>query len=275
MGRSVPFITIRQTNVGAYVHPSSVVSPEAVLADDVVVGPFCLIEGGARIGARTELRSHVVIGPFTELGEDNVVLACATLGMGPQDLSYRGSPTRLLVGHRNMIGEGCTMHRGTEHGRGLTTVGDDNLFMTGAHVAHDCQVGCHNLFAENATLAGHVAVGDHCTLGASSAVHQFCRVGSHAAMDRFTGASMDVLPYMRTAGVRDTRSYGVDAPGLRRCGFAEATIAALVRANRLLFHAGLLREEGMARVRAELGGIPEAEALLEFILASKRGVHRG
>jgi UDP-N-acetylglucosamine acyltransferase len=245
-----------------------------MLADGVVVGPFCLVEGGARIGARTVLRSHVVIGPFTDLGEDNDVFARATLGMGPQDLSYRGSPTRLRIGHRNVIREGCTMHRGTEHGCGLTTVGDENLFMTGSHVAHDCQVGSHNCFKDSATLAGHVEMGDFCTVGAYSAVHQFCRVGSHAAMDSFTGASMDVMPYMRTAGVRDTRSCGVDAPGLRRCGFKEATIEALVRADHLLFHAGLLREEGLARAQEELGGISEVDALLRFIRASRRGIHR-
>ncbi len=261
--------------MGVQIHPSSVVSPEAVLEEGVVIGPFCVVDGSSRIGARTVLRSHVVIGPHTELGEDNDIFSRTTLGMGPQDLSFKGSPTRLRIGHRNVIREACTMHRGTEHGGGLTTVGDDNFFMTGAHVAHDCHVGNHNLFANSGTLAGHVELGDFCHVGAFSAVHQFCRVGSHAAMGSFTGASMDVLPYMKTAGVRDTKSYGVDTVGLRRCGFSEETIEGLAKAYRLLFHSGLLREESLARVQEELGRIPEVDYLVRFIRATKRGIHRG
>ena len=165
------------------------------------------------------LRSHVVIGPFTELGEDNEIYAHCTLGMGPQDLKFKGAPTRLRIGDRNVVRESCTMHRGTEHGGGLTTVGDDNFFMTGSHIAHDCHVGNSNIFANCATLAGHVEVGDFCTVGAFSAVHQFCRVGSHAFMGGFTVATLDVLPYMKTVGARDTKSYGVNTIGLRRRGF--------------------------------------------------------
>ena len=182
--------------MSAQVHPSSVVSPEAILEDGVVIGPFCLVEGASRIGARTVLRSHVVIGPFTELGEDNDIYAHCTLGMGPQDLKFKGAPTRLRIGNRNVVRESCTMHRGTEHGGGLTTVGDDNFFMTGSHIAHDCHVGNSNIFANCATLAGHVELGDFCNVGAFSAVHQFCRVGDHAFMGGFTVATLDVLPYM-------------------------------------------------------------------------------
>jgi UDP-N-acetylglucosamine acyltransferase len=261
--------------MSAQVHPSSVVSPEAVLADGVVIGPFCLVEGGARIGARTVLRSHVVIGPHTELGEDNDIYAHATLGMGPQDLKYKGAPTRLRIGDRNVVREGCTMHRGTEGGGGLTTVGNDNFIMTGSHVAHDCHVGNSNIFANCATLAGHVELGDFCNVGAFSAIHQFCRVGSHAFMGGFTVATLDVLPYMKTAGARDTKSYGVNTIGLRRRGFSEAAIESLMKAHRLLFHAGLLREEALERTEAELGGIPEVAYLLKFIRETKRGIHRG
>ncbi len=257
------------------IHPSSVVSPEAELADGVVIGPFCLVEAGARIGAGTLLRSHVVIGPHTELGADNDIYAHATLGMGPQDLKFKGAPTRLRIGNRNVVREGCTMHRGTEHGGGLTTVADDNFFMTGAHIAHDCHVGSNNIFANCATLAGHVELGDFCNVGAFSAIHQFCRVGSHAFMGGFTVATLDVLPFMKTVGARDTKSYGVNTIGLRRRGFREESIEALGKAHRILFHAGLLREEGLARAAAELAGVPEVEYLLQFIRESKRGIHRG
>jgi UDP-N-acetylglucosamine acyltransferase len=261
--------------MSAQVHPSSVVSPEATLGDGVVIGPFCLVEGGSRIGARTVLRSHVVIGPHTELGEENDIYAHCTLGMGPQDLKFKGAPTRLQLGDRNVLREGCTMHRGTEHGGGLTTVGNDNFFMTASHVAHDCHVGSNNIFANNATLAGHVELGDFCNVGAFSAVHQFCRVGSHAFMGGFTVATLDVLPYMKTAGARDTKSYGVNTIGLRRRGFQEASIEGLNKAHRILFHSGLLREEAMLQVQAELGDIPEVAFLLAFIRDSKRGIHRG
>ncbi len=261
--------------MSAQIHPSSVISPEARLGEGVIVGPFCLIEGNAVIGARTQLRSHVVIGPHTEIGEDNDIFAHATLGMGPQDLKFKGAPTRLRVGDRNVIREGCTMHRGTEGGGGLTTVGDDNFLMTGSHVAHDCHVGSRNIFANSATLAGHVEVGDGCNIGAFSAVHQFCRVGDHAFMGGFTVATQDVLPFMKTAGARDTKSYGVNTIGLQRKGFAPDVIEGLKRAHRLLFHAGLLREEAIQQVEQACGTIPEVAYLLRFIRESKRGIHRG
>jgi UDP-N-acetylglucosamine acyltransferase len=261
--------------MSAQIHPSSVVSPEAVLGEGVVVGPFCVIEGNARIGARTVLRSHVVIGPFTELGEDNEVYPHCTLGMGPQDLKFKGAPTRLVVGDRNVFRESCTLHRGTEGGGGLTTVGSDNFLMTGSHVAHDCHVGNNCIFANSATLAGHVEVGNFANIGAFSAVHQFCRVGNHAFMGGFTVATLDVLPYMKTAGARDTKSYGVNTIGLRRKGFKEESVEGLSKAHRILFHSGLLREEALLKTEAELGHVPEVKELTDFIRASKRGIHRG
>lgn len=261
--------------MSAQIHPSSVVSPEARLGEGVVIGPFCLIEGNAVIGARTLLRSHVVIGPHTEIGEDNDIYPHATLGMGPQDLKFKGAPTRLVVGHRNVIREGCTLHRGTEGGGGLTTMGDDNFLMTGSHVAHDCHVGSKNIFANCATLAGHVEVGDGCNIGAFSAVHQFCRVGDQAFMGGFTVATQDVLPFMKTVGARDTKSYGVNTIGLQRKGFSPEVVEGLKRAHRLLFHAGLLREAALQQVERECGAIPEVAYLLTFIRESKRGIHRG
>lgn len=257
------------------IHPSAVVSPEAELGADVVVGPFCLVEGNARIGARTVLHSHVVIGPHTTLGEDNRVFPHATLGMEPQDLKFKGEPTTLVIGSRNHFREGATLHRGTVGGGGITTLGDDNFFMTGAHVAHDCHVGNKNIFANSATLAGHVEVGHGCNVGAFSAVHQFCRVGDHAFMGGFTVATQDVLPYMKTVGARDTKSYGVNTIGLQRKGFSAEAVEALKKAHRTLFHSNLLREEALAQVEAELGHIGEVAYLVAFIRASKRGIHRG
>ena len=261
--------------MSAQVHPSSVVSAEARLGEGVIVGPFCVIEGASVIGARTLLRSHVVIGPHTELGEDNDIYPHATLGMGPQDLKFKGAPTRLQVGNRNVFREGCTLHRGTEGGGGLTTVADDNFLMTGSHIAHDCHVGSKNIFANCATLAGHVEVGQGCNIGAFSAVHQFCRVGDHAFMGGFTVATQDVLPFMKTVGARDTKSYGVNTIGLQRKGFSAEVVEGLKKAHRLLFHSDLLRDEAMARTEQELGHIAEVAYLVAFIRDAKRGVHRG
>ena len=261
--------------MSAQVHPSSVVSPEARLGEGVIVGPYCVIAGASVIGARTLLRSHVVIGPHTELGEDNDVYPHATLGMGPQDLKFKGAPTRLQVGNRNVFREGCTLHRGTEGGGGLTTVADDNFLMTGSHIAHDCHVGSKNIFANCATLAGHVEVGQGCNIGAFSAVHQFCRVGDHAFMGGFTVATQDVLPFMKTVGARDTKSYGVNTIGLQRKGFSAEVVEGLKKAHRLLFHSDLLRDEAMARTEEELGHIAEVAYLVAFIRDAKRGVHRG
>jgi len=261
--------------VGVEIHPSSVVSPNAELADGVVIGPFCLVEGGSKIGSRTRLRSHVVIGPHTELGEDNDIYAHVTLGMEPQDLKFKGAPTRLVIGNRNVVRESATMNRGTEHGGGVTTVGDENFFMTCTHVAHDCHVGSKNIFDNCGTLAGHVELGDGIVLGAFSAVHQFCRVGNHAFIGGYTVSTMDVLPFMKTVGTRETKSYGVNTIGLQRKGFTPEVIEGLSKAHRILFHSNLLREDALRKAEEELGSISEVAYLLTFIRESKRGVHRG
>jgi len=257
------------------IHPSSVIGAGAELGEGVVIGPFCVVDGGAKIGARTVLRSHVVIGPHTEIGEDNDLHAHCTLGMGPQDVGYKGEPTRLVVGNRNILRESCTLHRATTKEEHITSLGDDNFLMVGVHLAHDCRVGNKNIMANNASLAGHVRMGSFCTIAPFSAVHQFCRVGDHAFMGGYTTATMDVLPFMKTAGTREAKSYGVNTIGLKRKGFSEEAVKALQSAHRILFHSGLLRAEAMEKTQAEFGHIPEVAYLLDFIRASKRGIIRG
>jgi len=259
----------------ANIHPMSVVSPEAEIDDGVVIGPFCVVEGPSRIGARTVLRSHVIVGPHTEIGEDNEIFPHATVGLQCQDIGFKGELVRLIVGNRNVIRESCTLHRGTAKGGGITRVGDDNFMMTGVHIAHDCIVGDKNIMANSASLAGHVEIGNCANIGAFSLIHQFCRVGDHAFMGGLTTVSMDALPYMKTAGTRETKSYGVNAIGLRRRGLSEETIKALQQTHRILFGMGLLREEAMEKASSELGNIPEVAYLLDFIRNSKRGVIRG
>lgn len=261
--------------MSAVIHPSSVVAKDAELGEGVVIGPFCVVEGPSRIGARTVLRSHVVVGPNTTIGEDCVLFPHSAVGLEPQDLKFQGASTKLEIGNRNVFRENSTVHRGTEHGGGLTTMGDDNFLMAGAHVAHDCHLGDKNILANSATLAGHVEVGSGCNIGAFSAVHQFCRVGDHAFMGGFTVATQDVLPFMKTVGARETKSYGVNTIGLQRKGFSEASINALKKAHRLLFHGDLLREPALERCEKELGSIAEVAYLLRFIRESQRGIHRG
>lgn len=257
------------------VHPLAAVDPKAELGEGVVVGPFCVVEAGARIGARTVLRSHVVVTGHAELGEDNQVFPHTTLGLEPQDLKFHGEATRLLVGHRNTIRENCTLHRGTEGGGGITRLGDDNLMQVGAHVAHDCQVGTGCVLGHQSSLAGHVEVQDHAWVGAYSAVHQFCRVGIHAFLGGFTVVTMDALPYMKTVGTREVKSFGPNSVGLQRKGVSEEAIAALGKAHRILFRKDLPLQEALEEAGREAGSFPEVAYLLQFIRDAKRGVHRG
>lgn len=243
---------------GASVGPFSVIGSDVELGAGCTVGPQCFVDGHATVGDGCVLTSHVA------------------LGGAPQDLKYAGEPTRLSIGARNTFREFVTVSRGTLGGGGLTQIGDDNLFMTGAHVAHDCKVGSHAVFANNATLAGHVVVGDHATMGAFTAVHQFCRVGEHAFVGGFTVVTQDVLPYMRTVGQRgDVRCYGPNRIGLQRKGVPAASIEALQRAFRMLRSAGGRTAEGVARIAAELGSVPEVALLVAFIESSRaaRGFH--
>lgn len=257
------------------IHPLAVVEPGAELGEGAVVGPFCVVEAGARVGARTVLRSHVAVSGFAEIGEDNTVYPHTTLGLEPQDLKYKGEPTRLVVGHRNIIRENCTLHRGTGEGGGVTTLGSGNLMQVGAHVAHDCLVGDDNVLGHQSSLAGHVTVGSGCVVGAYSAVHQFCRVGDHAFIGGDTIVTMDALPYMKTVGPRETKSFGVNTIGLQRKGFSKEAMDALKRAYHLLFLSGSLREDALAQAQEEVGGVPEVAYLLGFIRDAQRGVHRG
>lgn len=258
------------------IHPSSVVSPKAELADGVVIGPFCVVEEDTRIGRGTRLRSHVVIGPHTEIGEDNVFYPNASVGLEPQDLKYRGGATRLVVGDRNTVRENCALHRGTEDGGGITRIGSDNLFQVGSHVAHDCQVGSHCIMGHQSSLAGHVLMGDGVIFGAYSAIHQFCRLGDHAFTGGYTVITMDALPFMKTVGMREVKSYGVNALGLQRKGFSQEAIDALSRAHRILFRQQLRLEEALQKLEEDgATQVPEVAFLVKFIRESERGIHRG
>lgn len=261
--------------MAAHIHPTAVISPQAELGEDVEIGPFCVVEGKARIGARTRLRSHVVVGPYTEMGEDNVIFPFVAVGMEPQDLKFKGEETRLVIGNRNLVKENATLHRGTGHGGGITTVGDDNLLQVGAHVAHDCHVGNRTILGHNCSLGGHVSVGDGAWVGAYAGVHQFCRVGNHAFLGATTIATMDVLPFVKTVGKREVKIYGINTIGLERKGFSPEAVQGLNKAYRILFMKKLPLAEALEQVIAEYGQIPEVAYFVEFIKgAEQRGFHR-
>lgn len=243
----------------------------AVLEPGVRVGPFCAVGPGVRLGRGSVLVSHVVVDGDTSVGEHNRFFPFSSIGLVPQDLKYRGEPSRVEIGDRNTFREGCTVHRGTEGGGALTRIGSDNLFMAQAHVAHDCRVGDHTVFANGAALSGHVEVQDWAILGGMAGVHQFCRVGTHAFMGGATVATRDVLPYSMTVGDR-ARVFGLNLVGLRRRGFAPEAIGALRHAYRVLLQSRLPLAAALARLEAEGPHTPEVDFLVDFIRGSRRGV---
>jgi UDP-N-acetylglucosamine acyltransferase len=255
------------------IHPLAVVDPGAVLGEGVRVGPFAVIGPRVEIGAGTEIGAGAQVRGPARLGRDNVIYPHAAVGFEPQDLKFQGEEVFLEIGDRNQVREFCTVHRGTQKGGGVTRIGDDNLFMAYAHVAHDCQVGSRTVFANNATLAGHVEVHDDASISAFSSVHQFCRVGRHAYVGAYTVVVMDALPFVKTVGQKAV-CYGVNTIGLRRKGFAPEAVRALEQAIRLLVRSRLNTRQALERLRAELASQPEVAELIAFIETARRGVHK-
>ena len=216
------------------IHPSAVVDPEARLGENIRIGPFCVVGPEVSLGEEVELVSHVSVAGRTSVGDGTVVYPFAALGHPPQDLSYAGEPTELRIGAGNRIREHVTMHPGTARGRGVTEVGDHNLFMAATHVAHDCVIADHVIMANNASLGGHVTVGDHAFLGALCGVHQFVRVGTTAMIGGVTGVEGDVIPYGLVMGDRAVLA-GLNLVGLRRRGVGPAELRVLRNAYRQLF----------------------------------------
>jgi UDP-N-acetylglucosamine acyltransferase len=255
----------------SYVHPLAHVDPEAELGAEVRVGPFAVIGPGVEIGAGSEVGAAAQIQGPTRIGRGNRIYPQAAIGFDPQDLKYRGELVRLEIGDRNVLREFCTVSRGTAAGGGVTRIGSDNLVMAYVHIAHDCQVGDRTVFANLATLAGHVEVHDDATVGAFCTVHQFARIGRHAYLGAYTVLSKDALPFVKTVGVKPA-CYGINTIGLKRKGFDGAQLARLGKAFRLLSRSGLNTRQALARMRAELGGDPEVEHFIAFIESSQRGV---
>ncbi|RMD79244.1 MAG: acyl-ACP--UDP-N-acetylglucosamine O-acyltransferase [Gammaproteobacteria bacterium] len=257
----------------AGIHPRAIVDPAARLAEGVEVGPYAIIGPEVEIGPGTRVGAHAVISGPTRIGRDNRIYPFASIGDDPQDKKYGGEPTWLEIGDRNVIREYCTINRGTVQGGGVTRLGDDNWIMAYVHIAHDCQVGSHTIFANNASLAGHVTVEDHVILGGFTLVHQFCSLGAHCFTAYGTGLSKDVPPYLMVSG-HPARPHGLNLEGLRRRGFAPETVAALRRAYRILYRSGLTVAEALARLEPLGREHPEVRAFAEFVARSRRGIVR-
>ncbi len=255
------------------IDPRAVVSPQARLASDVTVGPFSVIGPDVEIGPRTVVGPHAVINGPTILGADNRVFQFASLGDAPQDMKYRGEPTRLEIGDRNVFRESCTVNRGTSHGQGVTRIGSDNLFMAFSHVAHDCRIGDRTVFANCASLAGHVEIGDWAILGGLTAVHQFAKIGAHAFLGGGSIVSRDVPPYIMVAG-NPAVPHGVNSEGLRRRGFTAEQIRHIQSAYRILYRMELRLEEAVERLAELAREQPELAPLVEFIGRSTRSLTR-
>ncbi len=255
-----------------HIDPTATVNPEAVLEPDTRVGPNAIIGPEVRLGRGCRIGASAIIAGNTELGDECQVFPFASVGLIPQDLKYRGEETRVVIGHRNVIREFVTINRGTRGGGGLTLIGNDNVFMAYAHVAHDCTIGDRNIFANGATIGGHVVVEDEATISALSGVHQFCRVGRQAFIGGGSVVTMDALPYSRTVGNR-ARMYGVNTIGLERRGTQPETIVQLKRAYRYLLQSKLNTTQALAVIDADPSlDVPEVHILVDFIRSSKRGV---
>jgi UDP-N-acetylglucosamine acyltransferase len=257
------------------IHPTAIIDRSAEIGSNVIVGPYCVVGADVRIGDGTELGPYVVIQSGTRIGELCRFCGHSAVGTDPQDLKYKGEPTRLQIGNRNVVREFVTITRGTPHGGGITLIGDDALFMAYSHVGHDAQVGNHVIFANAATLAGHVEVADHAQIGAFSAVHQFCRVGPHAFIGGFSVVTRDALPYIKTVGNRgDARIYGINTIGLQRKGVPAGSIEELKQLYRILFRSQLNTRDALAKARERKWTVPEVDILIRFIETSKRGFMR-
>jgi UDP-N-acetylglucosamine acyltransferase len=255
------------------IHSSSIVDRRAKIAADVEIGPYTVIGANVEIGPGCVIGPHVVITGHTRMGANNRVYQFVSLGGAPQDKKYQGEPTRLEIGDNNTIREFCTLNCGTAQDAGVTRVGDDNWIMAYVHLAHDCQIGHHTIFANNAQLAGHVHVGDYAILGGFTVVHQFCRIGPHSITAMGTIVLQDIPPYVTASG-NSARPYGINAEGLKRRGFAADTLASLKRAYKTLYKSGLTLAEAKHELTRQAEKCPELRLMLDFLDVSKRGIIR-
>lgn len=255
------------------IDPRAIVSPQAQLASDVSVGPFSIIGPDVQIGPGTVVGPHAVINGPTVIGTDNRIFQFASIGDAPQDKKYKGEPTRLEIGDRNVFRESCTINRGTVHDQGVTRIGSDNLFMAYSHVAHDCQVGNQTVFANCAALAGHVEIGDWVTLGGLTAVHQRVKIGAHAFLAGGCIVQRDVPPYVMVAG-NPAIPHAVNSEGLKRRGYTEVQVRNIREAYRILYRCDLKLADAMEKLHVLGATQPEVRFFADFITTTTRSLVR-
>lgn len=253
------------------IHPTASIDPCARIAEDAEIGPYCIIGAEVEIGARTRLMAHNYLEGPTFIGADNIFYPYSTVGVAPQDKKYRGERAETRIGDRNTIREFVTIHRGTEGGGLITSIGHDNLLMTYTHVAHDVRIGDHVILGNSVGLAGHVIIEDWADVSPFSGVHQFCRIGRHAFVGPYTVVKQDVLPYSLTSNKPEAAVFGANVIGLERRGFPAAQIESLQTALRLLTRAQLNTSQALDRIRAEVPPCQGITELIEFIRSSERG----
>jgi UDP-N-acetylglucosamine acyltransferase len=255
----------------AKIHPTAIVAEGALLDPTVEVGPYCVVEGGARIGAGTRLLGHVTIRGRVTIGKNNTIHPYAVLGGEPQDFKYDGAATEVVIGDGNVIRESMTISRGTSHGDGRTVIGNGNYLMACSHVAHDCILGSHIVLANCALLAGHSRVEDHAYISGQVVVHQFATIGRHAFVTGGSRVPRDAPPYMMLHG-GESEVKCVNATGLKRSGFAGDVINALKDAHRVIWSSGLPLPDAVAALkRMHNGHFQEVQYLIEFLLNSTKG----
>lgn len=255
------------------IHPTAIVDPAARIAPDVAIGPYAVVGPHVEVGAGCRIGPHTVVTGHTRLGKRNQVFQFASIGEVPQDKKYKGEPTRLEIGDDNTIREFCTFNCGTAQDAGVTRIGSDNWFMAYVHIAHDCQVGSHAIFANNAQLAGHVHVGDYVILGGFTGVHQFCRVGAHSITGISSVVLQDVPPYVTASG-NTAKPFGLNVEGLRRRGFPAETITRLKRAYKTLYRSGLTLDQARRKLSLQVKECPEIQLMLDFLAGATRGIIR-
>ena len=256
----------------AMIHPTAIVDPAARIPPSCRIGPYCTGAAGAELGEDCELVSHVMIGGPARFGNNNRIFPFAAVGIEPQDLKYKGEPTRLEIGDHNVIREYVTISRGTPGGGGLTRVGSHNLIMAYTHIAHDCVIGDHVILANAATLGGHITVEDWAVVGALCPVHQFVRIGAHSYIGGGTTITQDVLPFSLTSAERDTHAFGLNKVGLERRGFSRERIRKIHHAYKVLLASKLNTSQALAKLKAESDRGEDVEMLIRFVENAQRGI---
>lgn len=255
------------------IHPTAVVERGAELADGASVGAYAVVGPEVRLGPGTSIGSHTILEGRTEIGAECRIGSHVIIGAPPQDVKYRGEPTRVVIGDRTLVREFTSIHRASIGGSGVTRVGPENFLMAYVHVAHDCQLAERVIMANQASLAGHVEIGRDAVIGGMSGIHQFVRIGEYAFLGACSAVLQDIPPYVKAQGNR-AKPFGLNVVGLRRHGFSAEAIHALKQAYRILFTSGLNTSQALAQLEQELGGFPEVQRFIDFVKRSQRGISK-